>query len=277
MRENYDSALKRVLAHEGGYVNHPEDPGGATNQGVTQRVYDAYRSRQNLPQRSVKLISPAEVATIYRTQYADKVRFNDLPLGVDYVVFDGAVNSGPAQSVKWLQRAVGVEADGVIGNVTLHAVADFPDHDLLIELMCERRMAFLRSLRTWKTFGRGWTSRVQQVGDAGQDWASGSVPRDADLVYVPGMQAKADVSQAAMPAALVGGPTTGAAGGTAAVVINEVRTQLADLAGIPTVDRILLGLTVAAVAVALGGLAWGLYARWKRRKVADALDLEVSP
>src|SRR5687768_14939208 len=113
--ETYAEALKHVLKYEGGFVNNKNDPGGATNFGVIQRTYSGYRKRKGLKPRSVKLIEPAEIADIYRNDYAAKVRFDDLPPGVDFVVFDGAVNSGPMQSVKWLQRALGVKVDGRIG------------------------------------------------------------------------------------------------------------------------------------------------------------------
>ena len=129
-------ALPRVLAHEGGYVDDPFDPGGATNKGITFRVYDAYRTRNGLPTRDVRAISATEVAEIYRLQYWDAVKGDELPPGLDYVLFDGAVNSGPSQSIKWLQRALGdVAVDGQIGQATLAAVmahgrpggADRPD------------------------------------------------------------------------------------------------------------------------------------------------------
>src|SRR5688500_17096341 len=92
--ETYAGALNHVLKYEAGYCNHPADPGGATNFGVIQRTYSGYRKRKGLKPRSVKLIEPSEVAEIYRNDYAMKVRFDDLPPGVDFVVFDGAVNSG---------------------------------------------------------------------------------------------------------------------------------------------------------------------------------------
>ena len=117
--ERYNEALKRVLVHEGGYVNDPRDPGGATMKGVTQRTYDGYRKRLGLPSRPVSQITSAEVGEIYRRQYWAAVRGDELPAGIDYVLFDGAVNSGPVQSIKWLQRALGVSVDGVLGEATV--------------------------------------------------------------------------------------------------------------------------------------------------------------
>lgn len=162
MRENLEAALKHVLQHEGGYVNHPKDPGGATNRGVTQRVYDAYRDRKGQSRRSVRAITADEVADIYKRQYWDAIRGDDLPSGLDYAMFDYAVNSGPRRAAQDLQREVGVAVDGVIGNVSLAAVQKADVYDL-IDRLCARRMRFLKGLRHWSTFGKGWTRRVTDV------------------------------------------------------------------------------------------------------------------
>ena len=172
MRENFDNALEWVLTHEGGFVDHPEDPGGATMQGVTQRVYDGFRRRMGDPIRPVKRIETHELRSIYRAQYWDVVMGDALPGGLDYAVFDYAVNSGPAQAVRDLQRVLGVAVDGIMGNVTLGAAQEAAS-DYAISNLCRRRMDFLRQLRTWGTFGRGWTRRVMgrthgvQSGDVG--------------------------------------------------------------------------------------------------------------
>lgn len=162
--------MPRILAHEGGKVDDPQDPGGRTNQGVIQRVYDAYRIRLGLRQRDVYDMDPAERDAIYKDQYWRAIRGDELPAGLDYVVFDGAVNSGPARSIKWLQRALNVEADGHIGSITLAAVRE-QDAAELIDEICDIRMAFLKSLRTWGRFGKGWTSRVDGVRKVGKAWA----------------------------------------------------------------------------------------------------------
>ena len=108
----FDKLFDRLIAHEGGYVNHPKDPGGATNKGVTQRVYDDYRRRNGLPTRDVRQLQEAERLNIFRGSYWNPIKGDQLPAGVGYVVYDGAVNSGVSQSVKWLQRALGIKADG---------------------------------------------------------------------------------------------------------------------------------------------------------------------
>lgn len=162
MRKSYDTALQAVLEHEGGYVNHPEDPGGATNKGVTQKVYDAWRKRLGLRTRSVKSIEAAEVAEIYRGQYWNAIRGDELPAGVDYAAFDYAVNSGVVRAAQHLQEIAGAKVDGHIGLMTLAAVGKLKASDAVNKL-CDRRMRFLRALRTFPTFGKGWTRRVSEV------------------------------------------------------------------------------------------------------------------
>lgn len=160
MNSNFDKCLALVLVHEGGYVNHPRDPGGATNRGVTQAVYDAYRKTRARPVQSVKFITDDEVKAIYRFQYWDRVQGDLLPAGLDYAVFDFAVNSGVGRASKYLQAVVGTPQDGVIGARTLAAIQS-PTN--AINALCDRRMSFLRNLRTFLTFGKGWTRRVNDV------------------------------------------------------------------------------------------------------------------
>lgn len=174
MRETYNTAREWALAHEGGYVDHPRDPGGATNRGVTQTVYDGHRRRLGLPIQSVRLISDDEVHAIYRTQYWDVVKGDDLPAGLDYAVFDYAVNSGPARAVRDLQRIVGAKVDGVVGEETLGKASSADAASVAIEL-CHVRMDFLRGLSTWATFGKGWTRRVM-----GED--AGAQPQDTGVI-----------------------------------------------------------------------------------------------
>lgn len=173
-------ALKLVLVSEGGYVNNPSDPGGATNKGVTQAVYDAYRRQQGAPTRSVKQITDAELEAIYGDQYWRTIHGDELPEGVDYAVFDYAVNSGPGRAVKDLQRCLGVKVDGVVGLGTMTALTAADDTRLIADL-CNRRLRFLKSLRTWKTFGRGWESRVNGVQLQALSIAAGTKVADAPV------------------------------------------------------------------------------------------------
>lgn len=163
MRTNFAPSLRLVLAIEGGYVDDPDDPGGATNQGVTQAAYDRWRRTQALPTRPVRQLEPAERDAIYDADYWQLVAGDRLPVGVDYSTFDAGVNSGPAQGAKWLQRALGVEADGLVGPETLAAVTAAPDKASVITRMCGYRLSFLEALKTWWKYGKGWTARVAGV------------------------------------------------------------------------------------------------------------------
>lgn len=158
----FPAILAKVLVHEGGFVNHPKDPGGATMKGVTQAVYDAWRGRQGLPKQSVRHIADSELTAIYRRDYWDAVRGGDLPAGVNYAVFDFAVNSGINRAARFLQRIVGVAQDGHIGPATLAAVNAMPPVTL-IDRICDDRLTFVRGLKTWPTFGRGWQRRIDDV------------------------------------------------------------------------------------------------------------------
>lgn len=159
MRQNQQTVLDWIGLSEGGYVNHPRDPGGATDRGITQRTYDAWNDLRGVERKPVRGISKAEADQIIASQYLAPVRFDDLPSGLDYAVADYAVNSGPNRAARELQRLVGVDADGVIGAHTLAAVNQHDPAQLVMRL-CAARMAFLRSLSTWDAFGAGWTVRV---------------------------------------------------------------------------------------------------------------------
>jgi len=175
-------AFRPMQIHEGGYVNHPRDPGGATMKGVTQRVYDDYRRRMNQPQKSVRHISDYEVETIYRQQYWNAVKADDLPDGLAYCVFDAAVNSGPGRAARWLQQALGVKVDGIIGNQTVGAARAANAVDV-INRYCDMRLAFMKRLRHWPTFKNGWTRRVAEVRRQATEWAaSGETPMAMGLI-----------------------------------------------------------------------------------------------
>lgn len=153
---NFDDAVKRVLMHEGGYSNHPDDPGRSTMYGVTEAVAREIGYRGDMRELPIDLAK-----RIYKDRYWDAVRADDLPAGIRYVMFDAAVNSGPRQSAIWLQRALGITADGVIGPITIsHAFAS--EKGLSSKLLAQR-LRFMASLPTWPSFGRGWAKRIADL------------------------------------------------------------------------------------------------------------------
>jgi lysozyme family protein len=152
-----------VLAHEGGYVNDPHDPGGMTNLGVTKRAWEAFVGHP-VDEATMRGLTPARVEPFYKVQYWDKVRGDALPSGVDCAVFDYAVNSGVNRAAKDLQHAVGVGADGVIGPLTMAAI-NAMEPSLIVARVCDLRLSFLRSLATFDRYGKGWTCRVEKVAD----------------------------------------------------------------------------------------------------------------
>jgi len=163
MPDRFESCLQTTLAFEGGYSDHKRDPGGPTMKGVTQRVYDAYRLSKGRPTQSVRMLSEIEYRDIYRRQYWDTVRADELPVGLDLAMWDYAVNSGPTQAVRSLQRVLGSKVvDGHIGFATLAAIRA-RDPVGLIKALIEERRRFLKSLSTFSTFGRGWLARCDGV------------------------------------------------------------------------------------------------------------------
>jgi len=161
MRENFDKALQLMLKHEGGFVNHPSDPGGMTNLGVTQRVYEEWVGYEVTKQDMMKL-TPEDVAPIYLKNYWEKASCDELPSGLDYVVFDWAVNSGVSRSSKGVQKCCGAEPDGVIGPKTLQLILG-QDTNFMIEKFKEVRQSFYEGLNHFDAFGRGWTRRNDEA------------------------------------------------------------------------------------------------------------------
>ena len=161
MKGNWDNALKAVLHHEGGFVNHPSDPGGMTNLGCTKTVWEEWCGHP-VTEKDMRDLKPEDVAPLYKAKYWDKVKGDELPDGVDYAVFDAAINSGPGRAAKWLQECVGTTPDGAIGPMTIKAAESIVADDL-INLYCDKRLEFLKELKTWETFGKGWERRVEEV------------------------------------------------------------------------------------------------------------------
>ena len=157
--------LARILELEGGFADHPSDPGGATNMGITHKTLARWRGIEpwwDLPKAEVLSLQRAEAEAIYKALYWERCKADLLPPGVDLAVFDYAVNSGPDRAIRTLQALVGVVQDGFVGPLTVEAVTK-RDPRALIEALCDQRLGFLQRLTTWTTFGRGWTSRVATI------------------------------------------------------------------------------------------------------------------
>lgn len=157
---NFDQAFDQLLNHEGGFVDHPDDPGGATRYGITEAVAREVGYRGDMRDLPVAL-----AARIYRERYWNAVRADELPEAVRYLVFDAAVNSGVGQAARWLQRAVGVRDDGVIGPWTL-AAARAHNPEVLVRRYLSQRLRFMAGLSNWPAFGRGWARRIADLLEA---------------------------------------------------------------------------------------------------------------
>ena len=161
MKENFSACLDMLLKHEGGFVDHPRDPGGMTNLGVTLAVYEDQLGR-DVSEDEMRSRTPENVAPVYKQNYWDRVKGDELPSGVDWSVFDWAVNSGPSRSSKALQRIVGSYPDGSIGPNTLTKIFDADVH-VILNNMHKSRQEFYESLKTFDTFGKGWTRRNDET------------------------------------------------------------------------------------------------------------------
>ena len=165
MNANFDMSFDRVMQSEGGYVWDKDDAGGETNLGVTIGAWGAYLGRAIQP-GEMKALTKDAVKPFYKQMYWDKVRGDDLPVGVDYAVFDFAVNAGTSRAAKFLQRAVGAVDDGAIGPGTMALVAKITPGKLL-ENFAEQKEAFYNTLAeknpTQQKFLKGWLNRVASV------------------------------------------------------------------------------------------------------------------
>ena len=161
MKSNYDKCLETILHHEGGYVNHPQDPGGETNLGVTKRVYEEHGGTKDMKDLTVE-----DVAPIYKKGYWDKMKGDDLPGGLDLCVFDFGVNAGPGRAAKFLQQMIGTTVDGGIGPNTLAKLEEYVrengEHESVKKYQ-EMRQKYYEGLSTFSTFGKGWTRRVEET------------------------------------------------------------------------------------------------------------------
>lgn len=232
MKENLRRSLDQVFKHEGGYVDHPRDPGGATNMGITFATLQRWRKKK-ITKADVKALTKAEATDIYIADYARPVRFDDLPSGLDHVTLDASVNSGIGRGPKWTQAALGVSADGVIGPKTIAATKNC-NLPATIERACAARMGFLGGLKTWATFGKGWSRRVAEV-------EALALLMAGEMKSLPQRAATAD-DKAKAEAKRAGGTAAGGAAGG-----GGVETTLPD--GLPDWAMMAIGAAVVLMVV----------------------------
>lgn len=251
----YAESIRRLLLSEGGYVNHPSDPGGPTNFGITLGDYRRY-VKADANADDVRAMKVEEAKAIYRAKYWNVMCGDDLPAGVDYCVFDYAVNSGTGRAPKVLQRVLGIRVTGRMDEATLAAARE-RDARTLIQAICDERVRFLQSLKTWAVFGKGWSKRVAEVRAAGlamTDKAAGRTPiRDAPATAAPG-KGVVPVNDAARKST-AGGAI--AAGGAAA--------QQSAAGG---ADWITIAIIVVA-ALAIAAAAWAFW-HWRQKRQQEA-------
>lgn len=269
--------------YEGGRVDNPKDPGGRTNRGVTQRVYNAWRRRKNMPVQDVWLISEDERHAIYMENFWTPCFGDHLPPGVDLMVYDMAVHSGVSRSIKTLQAALNARMkatganrapltiDGTIADATFDALEADLDHDSLVAEFARRRQGFLQGLSTYADFGNGWSKRVAAAKRTAQAWALGEVgPVPFDVGSV-GKAYELDVRQSFVSteklAGGVGGTTaTTTVGYQVMNMFTDAKQALMDFIDLPGVKYVIIGLTVG-IAVYSVVVA---YKSWKAKRVLSA-------
>jgi lysozyme family protein len=148
----FDQAFDKLISHEGGYSNNPADPGGETQYGISKRSY---------PDVDIKALTLESAKAIYKRDFWDRAQCDGLPPAVAFQVFDAAVNSGIGQSIRFLQRAVGVVDDGSVGPMTMAAVQRRDGAEVVAHFNAER-LDFMTRLSTWETFGKGWARRIAE-------------------------------------------------------------------------------------------------------------------
>lgn len=264
MDASYPTAIAFTLNYEGGKSNNPKDPGGKTNQGVTQNTFAAYMRNNKAPVRDVYTMTDTERDAIYRSQYWNMVHGDDLPAGVDMVTFDAGVNSGPGKGIKWLQQALKAlgmypgAVDSQYGNQT-HDAAQKADPVATIKGECAVRLSFLHALKTFGTFGKGWTARVTALQPAAVKMAllaqhsipvtitGSALPLPPEHPIAVAMTADKDEADKAVSTAATGaGVATGGA-----IIAGGVGAVTPELQGLTIIHWALIAGAVVLVIVAI--------------------------
>ena len=167
MIENFDKSFALVMKSEGGYVNNPKDPGGETNMGVIKAAWSTWLKR-HIEDGEMAKLQIEDVKPFYKALYWDKTYCNQLPKGLDYMMFDASVNMGVGQSIRLLQKSLGCVADGVIGSNTMKLINQSKVNDMIDKYSAQKEM-FYRSLANFSVFGKGWLNRVAQVKQNAED------------------------------------------------------------------------------------------------------------
>jgi lysozyme family protein len=240
----FSECVAIVLRHEGGFVNHPRDPGGATNMGITLRTLREWRGDDSLTAEDLRQLTEAEAREIYLARYWNPVRGDDLPPGIDLAVFDWAVLGGVPRAARDLQTVLGVTVDGAIGRQTLAAARE-ADAEEVIRALCRRRLAYLRTRPHWDAFGVGWSNRVRAIEQAALARARRPALTASEAQQTTTVQTATGVAAAVAPAA---------------AALPSLISALAEL------DRwVGLGL-IAAGLVALVVAAWMAATWWRMRR-----------
>jgi len=260
---NFDTALARVLRHEGGYTNHPSDPGGPTNFGITIHDYRRY-IRANGTALDIKNMKLADAAKIYRARYWDALRCDELPTGLDYAVFDYGVNSGVGRAAKVMQRLLGQVTSAAMTDAVIAGMRNASPQALIVRL-CDERLVFLRSLKTWPVFGAGWSRRVAEVRRDALAMAQGA-PKGT---LAPPSASGATAGKGQVPVPKAARTTTAAA----SVATGAGAAQVSHLSGAPL--SVTLALFVAGVAFAAAG--WAGWSLWRKRKQDAPVTRDDTP
>jgi lysozyme family protein len=253
---SYAEAISRLLASEGGYVNHPSDPGGPTNYGITIADYRRYM-KPDATAADVRAMRVDEAKAIYREKYWRAMRCDELPAGVDYCAFDYAVNSGTGRVSKVLQRLLAISVSGRVDDATL-AAAGKRESRALIQSICDERLRFLRGLKTWPVFGKGWSKRVGDVRLAAlalADKSAGRTPlHDAPPPATAQGKGVVPLNDTARRS------TTGGALASGGIAAQQSAAN--------GVDWLVVAVIVLA-AIAIAGGAWAFW-RWHQKRRQDA-------